>query len=96
MRWMERKDWPSCPGRAKRNPDPGYFLKQPGSRVCVAALRAAPRPGQENRDYIDTLDLKPPQIIRLVSNGIFFGSMPANRLSFITAFMQRSRTARDG
>ena len=43
-----------------------------------------------------TIVLKPPKIMRLASNGIFWPCMKlAMRLSAITAFMQRLRTARD-
>ncbi len=45
--------------------------------------------------YIFTIVLNPPQNMRLPSNGIFFGSMLAKRLSFITLALMRSRAFRD-
>ena len=46
--------------------------------------------------HMSILVLNPPQIMRLPSNGMFFGSIIlARRGSFITFAMQRSRAARD-
>src|SRR5687768_16805159 len=79
-------------GRAEgaiRNPYSRWWLWIPGSRALLA-----PR---NDSVYNSTLALKPPQNIRLPSNGMFLGSdiILARRLSFITFFTQRSRSARD-
>jgi hypothetical protein len=83
---------------SEREPGPGLIAWEANQVPGSAAQHSASRCARDTRgeDYSVTLLLKPPQIIRLPSNGWFLGSiMLASRLSFITAFMQRSRAARD-
>ncbi len=67
----------------------------PGTRPGMTSQNLMPL-ALENRSYSSIMTLKPPQNMRLPSNGIAFGSiMLASRGSFITLAMTRSRWARD-